>query len=139
MSWKCHAALAGLGWRVVAGAAPVRVLMGCGVGLEEAILHRDFLLGGGRLLLCGGEGPLLARLHLTPLLDQWTAGEATGALGTAVFPRVHPLRGVGEVLLRIGDDCVALGGVRGEGRVCYLATADPDPGILVASLDWLRS
>ena len=113
--------------------------MGAGVPLSQAASHRDFLLAGGRLLLCGGEGPLLARVHLTPLLDETVSGPASGALGEHDCPTVHPLRGIGEILLRVDDQCVALGGPRGDGFFCFLADIDPSPELLFAALGWLRS
>ena len=121
------------------GAAPFRVLIGAGVPLSQAASHRDFLLAGGRLLLCGGEGPLLARVHLMPLLDERVEGRAIGALGEHDCPSVHPLRGIGEILLRVNDDCVALGGSRGDGFFCFLADLNPSPELLMEALGWLRS
>jgi hypothetical protein len=113
--------------------------MGAGVPLSQAASHRDFLLAGGRLLLCGGEGPLLARVHLMPLLEETVEGQSSGVLGEYDCPQVHPLRGIGQILLRVGDDCVGLGGPRGQGFFCFLADSNPPPELLMEALGWLRS
>ena len=75
LSWRLQTALAADGWRIAPGAPDFRILCDAGVGLDDVPAHRDFLLRGGRLLLLGGEGPLLARLHLTPEMNTTVDGE----------------------------------------------------------------
>lgn len=140
LSWRLQRALVGDGWRIAPGSPRFRILCGAGIPLDSVARERDLLLKGGRLLALGGEGPLLARLHLTPEQKRLVEGEAESF--HAAFPAVrirrsHPVHGVGYAFLRIGPDAVALGGPRGEGYFAYLAETDPDPGLFLAALRWL--
>lgn len=140
LSWRLHAALVSAGWRISTGASRNRILCGSGVPLDEVAAHRDFMLGGGKLLLLGGEGPLLARLHLTPEQKEIVEGEAASfhpSFQPMKIARVHPVHGVGYAFLRVGDAVVALGGPRGTGHFVYLAEMDPEPELLLAAMRWL--
>ena len=141
LSWRLQTALSADGWRIAPGAPEFRILCDAGVGLDDVPAHRDFLLRGGRLLLLGGEGPLLARLHLTPEMNTTVDGEATSyhpAFEPARIGATHPVHGVGYAFLRIGDQAVALGGPRGEGWFAYLAETEPEPELMLQALRWLR-
>jgi len=140
LSWRLQTALVERGWRVAAGTGRFRILAGSGVPLRNVEVERDFLLRGGRLLLLGGEGPLLARLHLSP--EQKTVVEGESESFHAAFPavpirRTQAITGVGYAFLRIGQDAVVLGGSRGEGWFVHCAEIDPDPALFLAALDWL--
>jgi hypothetical protein len=133
-------ALVDEGWRIAPGAPRFRILCDASVPLDPARAERAFLLAGGRVVLLGGEGPLLARLHLTP--EEKTRVEGVAESFHSGFPPVrirpsHPVHGVGYAFLRIGADAVALGGPRGEGHFVYLAETDPEPELLLAALHWL--
>jgi regulator of PEP synthase PpsR (kinase-PPPase family) len=62
LSWRLQTALVADGWQIAPGSPDFRILCDAGIGLDDVPAQRDFLLGGGRLLAMGGEGPLLARL-----------------------------------------------------------------------------
>jgi len=139
LSWRLHQTLAADGRRIATGTG-IRILCDAGIPFSQVADVRDRLLNGGRALLLGGEGPLLARLHLRPLLDRAAAGPAESFHDA--FPAVqirpsHPIHGVGYAFLRVGDDVVALGGPRGQGYFVHLAETDPDPALFRAALQWL--
>jgi hypothetical protein len=142
-SFGLRTALASAGWRIATGPVPYRIL--CNAGISEAAIpaQRDFVLGGGRLFICGGGGPLLSRLHLTRLMepmDPPISGRATSfdaALPELELTDVPPVSGVGFALLRIGDACVAVGGPRGAGHLLYTAIPDPPKELLLGGLRWL--
>jgi hypothetical protein len=98
-----------------------------------------FVLAGGGLLLCGGEGPLLRALNLQ-LLQGPVAGAATPLL-TGLDPvevaGICPVSGPGFALYRVDEDCIALGGLRGEGRVAFLGTTQPSPALAQGCLKWI--
>ena len=139
LSWRLHRALAADGRRIATGLG-IRILCGAGIPLAQVPDECDRLLKGGRLLLLGGEGPLLARLHLRPLPGRVVEGRASSF--HEAFPEVrirpsNPIHGVGYALLRVGDDVVALGGPRGAGFFVHLSETDPDPALFRAALQWL--
>jgi len=97
------------------------------------------VVGGARILICGGEGRLLTGLQLRrggPLV----AGPADAVhpglpeLGHVDLPAVG---GPGFALYRVGEACVALGAPRGEGAVAYVGTEHPPAGLVEACLRWL--
>ncbi|MHC4452256.1 MAG: hypothetical protein ACYS0E_19295 [Planctomycetota bacterium] len=141
LSWRLQTALVADGWQIAPGSPDFRILCDAGIGLDEVPAQRDFVLGGGRLLAMGGEGPLLARLHLTPEMGQIVEGEAEsfhpGFPSVRIRP-THPVHGVGYAFLRVGDVAVALGGPRGAGFFVYLAETDPHPDLVLAAMGWLR-
>ena len=140
LSWRLQSALVERGWRIAPGSRRFRILCDAGIPLDAARAERALLLRGARLLALGGEGPLLARLHLTPEEKSVVEGQAESF--HAAFPPVrirpcHPIHGVGYAFLRIGDEAVALGGPRGDGYFVHLAETDPEPELLLAALNWL--
>jgi len=143
LSFEARQALAGGGWRVATGRQPFRIVCDVGVPDEAADALRDYVLRGGRALLLGGGGPLLARLHLTRLMepmDPPVSGHAEPCdplLPAADLEQVHTVTGVGATLLRIGEHCVAIGGPRGEGFIFFLAAPEPPPHLLLGALHWL--
>ncbi len=142
LSFRARATLASADWRAATGRQPFRIVCGVDVSAEAAPRLRDYVLAGGRMLLAGGGGPLLARLHLTRLMepmDPAVSGRAEPCVPRlpAVDLEVQPVTGVGAALLTIGDACVAIGGPRGDGFVFYIDDPDPPSELLLGALDWL--
>lgn len=109
--------------------------------MESVAVERwvDHVVEGGSLLVCGGDGPLLSALHLTPQGEPVT-GELRpcyAGLEPLDLDRAAPVTGVGYALYRIDDRCVALGGRRDQGVVAYLGDADPAPALVLACLRWM--
>ena len=136
-------ALARTGWRVATGPVPFGILCGADVSEDVADATRDFVLAGGRLLILGGGGPLLARLQLTRLMEPMDP--AVAGLAEALQPPfesvqlacAHPVTGAGYALLRVGERIVALGGPRGKGHLVYAAVSNPPPELVLPALRWL--
>ena len=83
-----------------------------------------------------GEAAQLKRAEM----KQTVAGEAESchaAFSPVGIRRTHPVHGIGYAMLRIGPSVVALGGPRGDGWFVHLAEVDPDPQLLLESLQWL--
>ena len=143
LSFGARRALAAGGWRAATGRQPFRIVCDVGVSDEAAGALRDYVLRGGRALLLGGGGPLLARLHLTRLMepmDPPVSGRAEPCdplLPAVDLSDVHTVTGVGAALLHIGEQCVAIGGPRGDGFVFYCAAPEPPPELLLGALRWL--
>ncbi|MHC4222378.1 MAG: hypothetical protein ACYSX0_10945 [Planctomycetota bacterium] len=116
----------------------IEILSADCVDLEEVAAMVDHVLGGGGLLICGGEGPLLAALHLLALPGQvsGSAESADGAL-TVHITEARLVSGVGYALFRVDGDCVALAGMRGKGHVVFLGHPAPPPEMARAGLDWI--
>jgi len=123
-----------------AGAAPwARVVTARDVTFEDAGRDVEWVLAGGVLAICGGTGPLLSALALTP-----GDGPVTGPV-EALAPGAPPLRlaeawpvtGVGYSLYSVNEHCIAIAGRRGEGSIVYVGA--PEPSLLVACLSWLAS
>lgn len=140
LAWPLQRALVAEGYRVATGRAPLRIVVDAGVPLREAPDHRAHLLEGGSLLMLGGEGPLLARLHLTAYPDREVSGRAESfheSFPSLELPPCSPIHGVGYAFLRIGDEAVALGGARGAGHFVYLAPIEPPAELFCNALQWL--
>ena len=92
---------------VDAGNAEVEVASGDAAETVELV---EFVLGGGRLVVFGGDGPLLSALHFARHPDE-------------------TLSGVGYTLL----DGRAVGGPRGDGWALFVW----DEAALAEALDWI--
>lgn len=95
------------------------------------------VLEGQILAICGGTGPLLAALNLTPG-EGPVAGPVEAAAPEAPslqLAEAWPVTGVGYALYRARGRCVAIAGRRGRGWVVYAL----DPALLAASLAWVAS
>lgn len=116
-----------------------RVAASDAVDAEEAAELVAFVLSGGGLLLCGGDGPLLRALNLRVFED--AVGGAAKPYADGLEPvevaGIHPVSGPGFALYRLGDDCIALGAPRGEGRVAFLGAKDPPPALALGCLKWI--
>jgi hypothetical protein len=99
----------------------------------------DTVVDGGALLVCGGSGPLLAALHLTPQGEPvgGPARPCCAGMEPLNLERASPVTGVGFALYRIDDRCVALGARRDRGVLAYVGDADPAPPLVVACLRWM--
>ncbi len=131
------AALRAAGFPAADGAPWARVVEAREGTFEDATPLVSWVLEGGVLAICGGTGPLLAALHLTPL-DEPVEGPVEATAPEA--PPLHiaeawPVTGVGYALYRAPKGCVALAGRRGSGWVVYAL----DPALLAASLAWVAS
>jgi hypothetical protein len=96
-----------------------------------------WVLEGRVLGICGGRGPLLAALNLTPG-DEPVAGPVEAMAPEAPSLEIQeawPVTGVGYALYRARGRCVALAGRRGKGWVVYAL----DPRLLAAGLAWVAS
>jgi len=104
---------------------------------EDATPLVSWVLEGGVLAICGGTGPLLAALHLTPGAEPVEGPvEATAPEAPPVeIAEAWPVTGIGYALYRAPKGCVALAGRRGRGWVVYAL----DPALLAASLSWVAS
>jgi len=128
---------------VATGALPFRILCGADVAEDIADATRDYVLAGGRLLILGGGGPLLARLQLTRLMEPMDL--AVSGLAEPIQPPFEPVRltqanpvtGAGYELLRVGERVVVLGGPRGKGHLVYAAVSDPPRELVLPALRWL--
>lgn len=143
LSYPVRTALAAAGWRIVSAAAPTRIVNGANVDDDEAQTIRDFVLAGGRLLMLGEGGPLLARLQLTrlmPPMDAPVSGVAEPVqdpFEAIALNDVSPVTGAGYALLRVDDQVVGVGGPRGAGQLAYFADLDPPPALVLTALNWL--
>jgi hypothetical protein len=116
-----------------------RVAAADAVGEEEAAELVAFVLSGGGLLLCGGDGPLLRALNLR-IFEDAVGGAArpfVAGLEPVEVAGIHPVSGPGFALYRLGDECIALGAPRGEGRVAFLGVKDPPPALALGCLRWI--
>lgn len=121
-----------------AGEAPwARVVEAMDVPFEEVQGLVDWVLEGHVLAICGGTGPLLALLNLTPGEEPVEGPvEATAPEAPSLqLAEAWPVTGVGYALYRAREKCVALAGRRGKGWVVYAL----EPGLLAASLSWVAS
>lgn len=97
-----------------------------------------WVLEGGVLAICGGFGPLLSALSLTPDAEPIEGPVEAAAPGA---PPIHaavpwPVTGVGYALYRVRERCIALAGPRGKGWVAYVGAFEP--ALVAASLAWIR-
>jgi hypothetical protein len=123
----------------VAGEAPwARVVVAGEDGFEAVSRDVAWVLAGGVLAICGGTGPLLAALHLTPGAGA-VSGPLEAAPGAPSLPLASawPVTGVGYALYRAGETCVALAGRRGDGWVVYVGT--PEPSLIAACVAWVAA
>jgi hypothetical protein len=121
-----------------ASAAPwARVVEAREGTFEDATPLVSWVLEGGVLAICGGTGPLLAALHLTPGADlvEGPAAATAPEAPPVEIAEAWPVTGVGYALYRAPKGCVALAGRRGLGWVVYAL----DPALLAASLSWVAS
>ncbi|MCK6460531.1 MAG: hypothetical protein L6Q95_11635, partial [Planctomycetes bacterium] len=99
-----------------AGAAPWgRVVLAAEASFEAVARDVAWVLGGGVLAICGGTGPILAALNLTPGEGAEIGPVEAAAPGAPSLPLAGalPVTGVGYALYRAGERCVALAGRRG--------------------------
>lgn len=133
-------ALVSAGFRP-AGATPwARVVVPAGEATFETVARDvEWVLRGGVLAICGGTGPLLAALNLTPGEGGAIGPVEPAAPGAPSLPlsEALPVTGVGYALYRAGERCVALAGRRGDGWVVYVGA--PEPSLVVACLSWVAS
>jgi putative intracellular protease/amidase len=122
------------------GASPWARVVTAGDATFEAV-SRDvqWVLKGGVLAICGGTGPLLAALHLTPGETAVEGPVEPLAPGAPPLPLAGawPVTGVGYALYRAGERCVAIAGRRGDGWIAYVGT--PEPLLVAACLSWIAS
>jgi hypothetical protein len=109
------------------------------VEAEEVHPLVEFVLQGGGLLVCGGDGPLLPALHLLARPGRLSGPAEPVAISgePADLAEVRPVSGVGYTLYRVGTDCVVLGGQRGAGRIVFAGTNEPPPALASACLRWI--
>ena len=98
-----------------------------------------WVLEGGVLAICGGFGPLLSALSLTPDAEPVEGAVEAAAPGA---PPIHvaqpwPVTGVGYALYRVRERCIALAGPRGKGWVAYVGAREP--ALVAACLAWIRT
>jgi len=132
-------ALAAEGFAAAEGAPWARVVEAREGTFEDAGQDVGWVLAGGVLAVCGGTGPLLSALHLTPVGTAVHGEPEALASGLPALPHAEacPVTGVGYALYRVGEACVALAGPRGEGFVLYVVS--PGPRMLAAGLSWIRA
>jgi len=132
-------ALIEAGYEATADDPDLLLTTAAGEDADHAARLAAFVVGGGALVVCGGEGPLLAALHLLrpgePLSG--SAVPVGSGLDPLDLEAVRPVSGVGYCLYRIEEECVALAGPRGKGGVLYLGDRRPAPALLGACLDWI--
>ena len=103
----------------------------------------EFVLGGGGLVLCGGEGGLPAALGLRAIEANYSGQIAPTAGFEGWFEPGEVesewlVTGAGYALLRtVGAECVLLGAPRGKGWVAFCGRADPPPPFLIEAIRWL--
>lgn len=122
----------------VSGEAPwARVVEAKDATFEDVGRVVGWVLEGGVLGICGGTGPLLAALHLTPGEEPVEGPVESAAPDAPSLPlaEVWPVTGVGYALYRAQGRCVGLAGRRGGGWVAYAL----DPGLLAGCLSWIAS
>lgn len=132
-------ALGEAGFPVVSERPDIVVLTASEMERGEVERWVDHVIDGGSLLVCGGDGPLLSALHLTPRGEP-VVGEMRpcyAGLEPLELDRAAPVTGVGYALYRIDDRCVALGGRRDRGVLAYVGDADPAPALVLACLRWM--
>jgi hypothetical protein len=123
-----------------AGAAPwARVVIAVETTFEEVSRDVEWVLRGGVLAICGGTGPLLAALNLTPGEAAVEGPVEPLAPGAPPLPlaQAWPVTGVGYALYRASERCVAIAGPRGDGWIAYVGT--PEPPLVAACLSWIAS
>lgn len=132
-------ALVAAGFAVVSEGADILVVTASEMESVEVERWVDHVVEGGSLLVCGGDGPLLSALHLTPRGEPVTGAmrPCYAGLEPLDLGRAAPVTGVGYALYRIDDRCVALGGRRDRGVLAYIGDAEPDPALVVACLRWM--
>jgi hypothetical protein len=109
------------------------------VAPEEVAALVSWVVEGGKLLVRGGEGRLLAALHLIPGGEPVRGAVTPGGpdLAPVADTEAAPVSGVGYALYRIGETCIALGGPRGQGVVAYVADEDPPSDLADGCLGWI--
>ena len=130
-------ALVAAGFEVVEDGADIALVTASEMDRAEVERFVGQLVDGGGLLVCGGTGPLLSALHLTPQGDPVTgaARPCFEGLEPVAIDRASPVTGVGFALYRIDGRCVALGARRDRGVLAYVG--EPDPALVVACLRWI--
>jgi hypothetical protein len=104
---------------------------------EDAAATVAEVIDGLVLGICGGRGPLLAALNLTPG-EEPVLGPVEAAAPEAPslqLEQAWPVTGVGYALYRARGRSVAIAGRRGKGWVVYAL----DPRLLAAGLAWVAS
>lgn len=129
-------ALVAAGFATAGGAPWARLVEALDVPFEDVTGLVEWVLAGGVLAICGGTGPLLALLNLTPGDSQVEGPVEPSAPGAPPLPLASawPVTGVGYAIYRCGELCVALAGRRGKGWIVYAL----DPALLAASLSWVH-
>ena len=132
-------ALSKAGFEVVSEAPDIVLITPGEMEREDVERLVAYVVDGGGLLVCGGTGPLLSALHLTPQGEPVAGAARPGYAGLEPLDveRASPVTGVGFVLYRIDDRCVALGSRRDRGVLAYVGDADPAPPLVLACLRWL--
>jgi len=132
-------ALSAAGFAAAGGAPWARVVAAREGTFEDATSDVSWVLGGGVLVVCGGTGPLLAALALTPGGGTVEGPVEPAAPGAPPLPLTAalPVTGVGYALYRIGERSVAIAGRRGDGWVVYVGA--PEPSLVAACLSWVAS
>jgi hypothetical protein len=133
---KLAEALGAAGFEVVSECPEILVVTASEMEPAEVQRLVTHVVDGGGLLVCGGTGPLLAALQLTPRGEPVTGTlrPCYPGLEPLELDRASPVTGVGYVLYRIDDHCVALGGRRDRGALAYLGDPDPSPPLVIACL-----
>jgi hypothetical protein len=119
--------------------AEIRSVRACDVDSDGIAPLVSWVVEGGKLLICGREGRVLASLHLIPGDDPVRGPVTPGGpdLAPVADTEACPVSGVGYALYRIGETCIALGGPRGQGVVAYVADEDPPRDLADGCLGWI--
>jgi hypothetical protein len=130
-------ALAAAGFPVVPESPDIVLVTASEMDPADVERYVRHVVEGGGLLVCGGDGPLLAALHLTPqgAPVAGTVRPCHEGLEPLDLERAAPVTGIGFALYRIDDTCVALGGRRDKGVLAYVGAADPV--LVLACLRWI--
>ncbi len=130
-------ALAAAGFATAGDAPWARVVEAKETTFEEVVGIVGWVLEGGILAICGGSGPLLSALNLTPGEEPVEGPVEAAAPEAPSLPLAEawPVTGVGYAVYRAQGKCVALAGRRGKGWVVYAL----DPRLLAASLSSVAS
>jgi hypothetical protein len=132
-------ALSAAGFEVVSEDPEIVLITPAEMEREDVERLVGYVVDGGGLLVCGGTGPLLSALHLTPQGEPVAGAARPCYAGLEPLPieRASPVTGVGFALYRIDDRCVALGSHRDRGVLAYVGDADPAPPLVLACLQWM--
>jgi len=131
-------ALAEAGLPSGGGDEALRLVAASVVEGEDVAALVGFVLGGGALLVCGGEGPLLDALHLSYLPGglSGVAEPHDAMLSAVAVDGLRPVSGVGYALYTTADGCAALAGPRGRGWVGLVGEGAP-ADLVAATALWI--